>query len=211
MPKIQLPSNDDIRKVYQAGEESVVVAFEQLVSVIRQLENRVQQLEDQVSKNSKNSSKPPSSDGYGKGKTQSLRKASGRAVGGQAGHEGHTLKAVAEPDERQIHVVACCQQCQCELGDVASSDYERRQVFDLPKVRLQVTEHCAEIKHCPGCGTLNKAVFPSEVSQAVQYGPRFQAQLVYLNQYHHTPNERTSEIMAEFYGQAVSVATIAAA
>lgn len=207
----QLPSSEEIRKLYQAGEESVVVAFEQLVSVIRQLENRVQKLEDQVSKNSKNSSKPPSSDGYGKGKTQSLRKASGRAIGGQTGHEGHTLKAVAEPDVRQVHVVECCQQCHKDLAEVASSDYERRQVFDLPEVRLHVTEHCAEIKQCPGCGVLNKAVFPSEVSQAVQYGPRFQAQLVYLNQYQHTPSERTSEVMEEFYGQAVSVATIAAA
>jgi transposase len=211
MTKVQLPSSDEIRKLYQAGEESVVVAFEQLVTVIRQLEKRVQSLEDQVAKNSNNSSKPPSSDGYGKGKTQSLRKASGRAVGGQKGHEGQTLKAVAEPDARQFHVVECCQECQSALSDVVSSDYERRQVFDLPEVRLVVTEHCAEIKQCPQCGRLNKAAFPVEVSQPVQYGPRFQAQMVYFNQYHHIPVERTGEILADLYGQGVSAATIVAA
>jgi transposase len=211
MTKAQLPSSDEIRRLYQVGEESVVVAFEQLVAVIRQLEQRVQSLEDQVAKKSNNSSKPPSSDGYGKGKKQSLRKASGRAVGGQKGHEGHTLKAVAEPDERQLHPVEICQQCQRQLADVASHEYERRQVFDLPEVRLTVTEHCAEIKQCPQCGLLNKADFPVEVSQPVQYGPRIQAQMVYFNQYHHIPVERTGEILDDLYGQGVGVATIVSA
>jgi transposase len=75
---------------------------------------------------------------------------------------------VAEPDERQVHVVACCQQCQSVLSDGVSSDYERRQGFELPEVRLTVTEHCAEIKQCPQCGLINQAAFPVEVSQPVQ-------------------------------------------
>lgn len=211
MTKIQLPSREEIHKLYQAGEESVVIAFEQLVTVINQLEKRVQSLEDQLAKNSQNSSKPPSSDGYGKGKQQSLRKSSGRKVGGQKGHEGRTLKAVVKPDEQVFHVVASCQHCQSGLSEVVSSDYERRQVFDLPPVSLMVTEHCAEIKQCPHCGLLNQAAFPAEVSQPVQYGPRIQAQMVYFNQYHHLPVERTSEILEDLYGQGVSGATILAA
>ncbi len=95
MSKVQVPNGDEIRKLYQAGEEPVVAAFEQLVAVIQQLEERVQSLEDQLAKTSRNSSKPPSSDGYQKGKGSSLRPASGRKVGGQTGHEGHTLQAVA--------------------------------------------------------------------------------------------------------------------
>jgi transposase len=211
MRKVELLSSDEIRKLYQAGEEAVVIAFEQMVAVIGQLEQRVQSLEDQLTKNSNNSSKPPSGDGLGKGKTQSLRQASGKAVGGQSGHTGHTLKAVAEPNERKFHRVKCCQGCQRALSDAAICDYERRQVFDLPEVRLAVTEHCAEIKACPQCGLRNKAAFPAEVSQAVQYGPRLQAQMVYFNQYHHLPVERTSEILADLYGQGVSAATIVAA
>lgn len=211
MTKMQLPSKDEIRKLYQAGEEPVVAAFEQLLGVIEGLEKRVQQLEDQLAKNSQNSSKPPSSDGYGKGKKQSLRQASGRRVGGQKGHAGQTLAVVAHPDETVVHSVASCQQCQRELSDIVSHEYERRQVFDLPQVRLVVTEHCGEIKPCPQCGWRNKAVFPAGVSQAVQYGPNLQAQMVYFHQYHHIPVERTSEILADLYGQAVSAATIVAA
>jgi len=211
MSKVQLPNSDEIRQLYQAGEEPVVAAFEQLVAVIEQLEERVQSLEDQLAKNSQNSSKPPSSDGYSKRKGQSLRKASGRKVGGQVGHEGHTLQAVAEPDERQVHRLECCPHCQTGLGDVSSHDYERRQVFDLPEVRVRVTEHSAEIKHCPQCGLESSAPFPAEVSQPVQYGPRIQAQMVYFNQYHHLPIERTGEILADLYDQSVSAATIVAA
>lgn len=211
MSKVELPSSDEIRKVYQAGEEPVVVAFEQLVVVIRQLEQRVQSLEDQLAKKSHNSSKPPSSDGYGGGRKRSLRQASGRKVGGQAGHEGQTLQAVAEPDERQVHRVERCAHCQQDLDAVTSCGTERRQVFDVPPVRLVVTEHCAEIKCCPACGQFTKAGFPAGVTQAAQYGPHFQAQLVYFHQYHHLPVERTCEIVADLYGQAVSAATILAA
>lgn len=211
MTKLELPSRDEIRKLYQAGEEPVVVAFEHLVTVIRQLEQRVQSLEDQLAKKSHNSSKPPSSDGYGGGRKRSLRQNSGRKVGGQAGHEGQTLQAVAEPDECQVHRVEHCAHCQQGLGEVACCGTERRQVFDVPPMRLVVTEHCAEIKRCPVCGQFTKAAFPTGVTHATQYGPHLQAQLVYFHQYHHLPVERTSEIVADLYGQTVSAATILAA
>lgn len=211
MTKVQLPNSDEIREVYHAGEEAVVNLFEQLVTVIRQLESRVQRLEDQLAKNSHNSSKPPSSDGLSKGKRQSLRQTSGRKVGGQAGHPGQTLKMVSDPDQQCVHRVAECQGCHYTLASVTVSEYERRQVFDLPIIRLLVTEHCAEVKQCPQCGLHNRADFPIEVSQPVQYGPRIQAQMVYFNQYHHLPVERTSEVLEDLCGHKVSPATIVAA
>lgn len=171
----------------------------------------IQQLRDQLAKDSHNSGKPPSSDGPKKPKTKSLRQKGERPLGGQPGHQGGTLKMVAEPDHVEVHPVAVCPHCQTDLQAVEPVSHTQRQVFDLPPTRIEVTEHQAEVKECPGCHQTVTGLFPAEVSQPVQYGPRILAQASYLNNYHFIPLERTEEVLTDLYGQSPTASVIMAA
>lgn len=171
----------------------------------------LQELRDQLAKDSHNSSKPPGSDGPKKAKTQSLRGKGERPLGGQPGHQGNTLKMVAEPDQVVVHPVTVCPHCQTDLEAVEAASHSQRQVFDLPPTRIEVTAHRAEIKECPGCHQQVMGGFPAEVTQPVQYGPRILAQASYLNNYHFIPLERTEEVLTDLYGQSPTASVIMAA
>ena len=109
------------------------------------------------------------------------------------------LEMVTEPDHIQHHPVSCCPHCAADLQEVESCRHEKRQVFDIPPVHIEVTEHQAEITHFPKCGQQVKATFSLDVCQAVQYGTRLQAQASYLNNYQFIPLSRTCQLLDDFY------------
>jgi transposase len=206
-----LPNPEDGHAVYLQGEEAVLALVGALTVLLLNLQARVETLEAHLGKNSRNSRKPPSSDGLQKPCPRRLRHSSGKKSGAQPGHEGHTLHAVAQPDHDPLHAVERCGHCGASVQDGPPSAYERRQVFELPRVRMAVTEHRAESKHCPHCGQITKGTFPTHVTQPVPYGPVLKAPVVYGNQYQFIPLERTSEMCADLYGHPVGEGTMVAA
>lgn len=191
----------------QLNKEQLIDIILELREVIQRQEVRIQALEDQVAKNSRNSGKPPSSDGLKK-KARSLREKGKRKTGGQKGHKGKTLEMVSEPDHVVHHALKRCSNCQTDVSGVLVERIEKRQVFDVPEIRVEVTEHQGDVKICPCCEQRIKADFPCGVGRAVQYGKRIQAQATYLTMYQLLPLKRSCELFADFYGHAPSEALI---
>jgi transposase len=104
--------------------------------------------------------------------------------------------------------LTCCKECGSTLENVEVEAYERRQVFDIPPVNLIVTEHKSQIKTCPCCGKLNKAVFPESVKSPVQYGPNILASAIYCKNYQFVPYDRISELFEDIMGIKICPATI---
>jgi len=179
---------------------------------VKDLEENVRDLQSRLALNSRNSSKPPSSDGLAKPPApSSLRSKTGRKPGGQPGHPGHTLKPVEKPDHTQAHLL---HHCSCGLCGGVSLEhqpvlgYERRQVFDIPPLRLVVTEHKAEIKQCPVSGLQVRALFPPGVAAPAQYGPHFRGFMLYFYNEQLLPFERLRQTCCDLFGQPLSLGAL---
>jgi transposase len=205
-------TREELLPLARSQPEALVEIILALQERLEQLDQRVKELEAQLAKNSQNSNKPPSSDGLSKPSPKSLRTRSGRKPGGQPGHPGQTLQRVKHPDHIFILGLEVCPKCHGHgLGKERVLGYESRQVFDLPERPLAVTEHRAEIKCCPHCAEEVRATFPAGVSAPVQYGPRFQSLMVYLNQQQLLPYDRLAQLCEDLFGQPLSAGTLAAA
>jgi transposase len=175
-----------------------------------ELQAEVRRWRDAAAQNSTNSSRPPSKDRPESPKPKSLRKASGRKPGGQPGHPGRTLEWKSDPEHTQIHPLLECN-CGEDLSRQPATNYEARQVFDLPSLTLECTEHRAEIKECPCCHCRVTAPFPDAVKAPVQYGKNLRALLAYLYDAQEGASLRICEMCQEMFGYAVSEATLQAA
>jgi transposase len=223
LPRI---SREHILNAYKAGPDAVVSLVEylqeqfqesldemskalaQLSEANKKLLDRIQVLEERLNKDSHNSNKPPSSDGLAR-RFSRKRQPSGKKPGGQKGHEGTTLNMVEHPQHVQIHEVSRCRGCGKSLQHEKPQGYEARQVFDIPPIVVEVTEHRAQIKRCPHCGELSVAAFPEGVNHSTQYGTRLKAHAVYLKNYGFLSYDRSAQAFADLFCIPLSVGTLA--
>ena len=204
-------------RVWVVNEEQRLPTYAELAALVQvqaetieALRSEVADLKARLGMNSRNSSKPPSSEGLGKPVApKSLRRRTGRKPGGQAGHEGRTLRQVAEPDTIIEHRPAVCSGCGSGLAQARVVGSQARQVFDLPEIAPEVTEHRLLACRCV-CGVVSKAAAPAGVAAPVQYGPGLAAIAVYLYEGQFLSKERTAQAMGEMFAAPMSTGTVEA-
>ena len=180
--------------------------IDELRREIAALKQENAELRRRLGLDSSNSSKPPSSDGLNKKpraekpRSKSLRGKTGKKSGGQKGHKGSTLRQSETPDKTEHHQVCACWHCQAKLDTSNVINVDKRQVFDSPEPKLEVTEHRTDISKCPKCGKITKAPFPKGVNAPAQYGPRIKAAAIYFNIQQLVPEDRTAAIMTDLFG-----------
>ena len=179
-----------------------------IILMVDRLEQRIKELEARLNMNSSNSSKPPSTDNkltQDKSKTTSKSK---KKRGAQSGHKGKNLKIVAKPDNIEILLPAKCSCCNHSLENIETLKFEKRQLFDLPDVNMNVTEYQAHSLECKECHTINKAKFPENIKAVTQYGDNLKSFISYLNAYQMLPYERISETIEDLTSHKMSVGSI---
>jgi transposase len=195
-------------KIYEKGKEQVVKELVEMSEALSKISERMAELERRMKENSENSHRPPSQDGYRKPAPQSQREKSEKKSGGQAGHEGKTLQLMEKVEHEIEHWPSICEGCGKELEEGEGIGYTRRQVHDVPEMKIEVTEHRSMQVKCSGCGKTNSGVYPAGVNGHVQYGSGVKALAVYSEMHHMISSERTVELLRDTVGVEVSEGTL---
>ncbi|MGB6165497.1 MAG: IS66 family transposase [Pseudonocardiaceae bacterium] len=191
----------------QPSYEELLVENAQLRADLIQALAEIGELKARLGMTSKNFSKPPSSDGLTKPAPKSLRGKAKRGPGRPKGQMGFTLSPVDDPDHEQTHEPSACCGCGAGLDGAAVVGVERRQVFDLPPLRLEVTEHRLISRAC-SCGVITKAQAPAGVNAPVQYGSRLAGVGVYLFHGQFLSKSRTCQALAHLFGAKIAASTL---
>ena len=185
--------------------EARVTALE---AAVQRLEATVQHLTERLQQDSRNSSRPPSTDPPQAPK-RARREPSGRRPGGQPGHDGQARALV--PVEEVDVVIAVkperCRRCQYPLqGEDAQP--ERHQVTEIPPIKPVVTEYQLHQLCCPACGVATRGELPVGVP-AGAFGPRVQAITALCTGAYHLSKRTTLSVLEDLFGLPMSLGTLA--
>ncbi len=202
--KIRIMDEKD-RIIEELREENRI-----LKELVTALTKRVMELEARLNKNSKNSNKPPSSDGLRKGAPKNSREPSGKPSGGQKGHEGNTREISPSPDT----IIELKPNTECDCGGeivIKAENYTIRQETDIQPIKVITVEYRAYDGFCEKCGKVHKASFPERLGGVVNYGEGIQSILTYLTSYQLLPIKRATELVEDLFGLRVSQGTVVSA
>jgi transposase len=193
-------------RVLLADKDAVIAGLQARNAELEARLARLERLERLVSRNSGNSSMPPSTDDLPGKKPPAEKPGPGggkRRPGKQPGAPGAHLAWNPDPDERVPHFPQGCCGCGADLGAARDLGVRySRQVIDLPPVQAQTIQHDLHAVAC-GCGRVHVADAPPEAAGApgtVSYGPGLQAWCVFLLVMHHVPVERCAGIIESLTG-----------
>lgn len=200
-------TREEAEHIYDQGKEYVVKVLMDFSKRLTLLEAEVERLNGQLNKNSRNSHKPPSTDGLKKPPPKKQKKKT-KKTGAQPGHKSSTLEPVDNPDHTLKMEVTHCEHCATNLEDVKATFQESHQVFDLPKKLFEVTEYQTETKLCPCCERKTASAFPQNALAKTQYGERLKAFFAYLHLHQYIPYKRVAEFCGEVFGLPISQGVI---
>lgn len=186
----------------------MLLEIEKIKVELDRANDEIKRLNDIISKDSSNSSKPPSSDNRLNKSVKKARSAGKSKRGAQRGRKGTNLKIVSNPNKVEILELLECSHCQKNLSGVPASNISKRQLFDLPEIKMEVTQFEQHTKVCPCCNNINKPDFPLNVNSYVQYGDTLKSFIAYLNTYQMIPYDRISEMIEDLASHEISNGTI---
>ena len=177
---------DELIKILSAKDQE----NEKLTDEVAALRDQRDKFKAMLSKDSGNSSKPPSTDGFRKAKASSLRQKSGKKPGGQLGHPGHTIQFFQNPskiiEKRPKTICSCGGVVQC--GD----EYTPKQVVDIKVVVDVVGVYSGQ---CECCSKVYYGEFSEEFINPVQYGSNVKTLIALLTGYGNVPVNKTVDIL----------------
>ena len=199
---------------WPAGARELILSQHEEIELLRSqltaLATELASLRERIGRSSRNSSKPPSSDGLGF-KPPERRKGSGRNRGGQPGHPGSgpELLPIERVDEVVDHHPDACRRCGTLLQEVGEDpDPMRHQVIEIPPITPLVIEHRLHRLVCPCCSTSTCATLPADV-EASHYGPRLSALVGLLGSAFPLSFSKTQTLLQQLVGVEMSRGAIA--
>ena len=179
-------------------------------AIIEAQTKRIKELEEQVKKNSQNSSKPPSSDGYQKPRPVSNREKTGRKAGGQSGHKGNGFQMPkVDIIEEVAHIPEKCKGCAQFRRCPESGVSPVRNEIDV-EIKVVLRKHYTVSYNCPLEGNVLTGEFPEGIRSSMQYGQGVRAMAAALNTEGMMSVQRTHDFLSAVLGLPISTGTIAA-